>query len=225
MKRLERLTALLSQLQSRRFTRVAQLSEKFNISERTVYRDLRALEEAGVPLGFEHGQGYYVLDRHFLPPLAFTHEEARSFVFVEELARKYTDPELFRHFSSALEKIKNKLRDQQLTDVEEVQHRVKAYIDDDYTPRFLSLANTACALKQVLRMHYTDYAGKKTIREIEPIGLSFYSQSWHLIAFCLLRQDFRDFSLLRVKAMVQTGKTFEPCLSLEGYIKMLQAKT
>lgn len=222
MKRLERLTALLSILQSKRFTTVDAIGKKFGISERTVYRDLKSLDDAGVPIGFEKNKGYFILDRHFLPPLAFTPEEARSFVFVEELARKYTDPEIFAHFSGALEKIKSKLRDYQLDDVENLQANVKAYIDDDFTPKYLHLADRACHQKEVLLLTYRDNQGKESSREVEPIGLTFYSQSWHLIAYCRLRKDFRDFVLSRVQHLETTGELFSPRISLEGYIKNLQ---
>ncbi len=225
MKRLERLTSLLSQLQSRRYSPVSRLAESFNISERTVYRDLKSLEAAGVPISFEKDQGYYILDRHFLPPLAFTPAEARAFVFAGALAQKYTDHETFAHFSSALEKIRAALRDYQLEDVEELQNNVKAYIDEKYSPRHLATADRACRDKQLLELEYVDNQGRSSHREVEPIGLSFYSQNWHLIAYCRLRQDFRDFVLSRVVDLKVTTQNFTPRLSLDGYIQKIQKET
>lgn len=223
MKRLERLTALLSYLQSRSFTKITEIEQKFQVSERTVFRDIRALEEAGVPIGFEKDKGYFVADRHFLPPLALSLEEAKSLIFVEQLAKKYTDATTFEQFSSVLEKIKNKLKDYQLQDVEHLQTKVKAYISETDTPRYLSMAEDACSQKTVLEIHYQDSQGTETYRKIEPIGITFYGQSWHLIAFCRLRNNYRDFSLARVLKLNTTPEKFtETRLNLNEYIKNLQ---
>ena len=222
MKRLERLTAILSLLQAKRFTSLATIRDRFSISERTVFRDLRSLEEAGVPIGFEKDKGYFILDRHFLGPLAFTIEEAKSFIFVEQLARKYTDETTFQHFSSALEKIKNKLKDQQLDDLEELQSRISAYINPKYENQYLHFAERACKKRQVLKITYIDAKGDKTIRQIEPIGLTFYSQNWHLIAYCQLREDYRDFSLARIQNLTISNQIFQRNhLSLKEYIEQL----
>ena len=222
MRRLERLTAILSKLQSARFTRIEDLSERFEVSERTIYRDLKSLEEAGVPIGFEKDRGYFVLDRYFLPPLAFTEDEARSFIYVEELARKYTDPEIFGHFSSALTKIKSKLRDHQISEVESLEPNVKAYINKEYEPKFLAVADKACRTKEILKITYKGHSGKETTRTVEPIGLTFYSQNWHLIAYCNLRQDYRDFVLNRISKLENTGAYFEGRISLDEYIQGLK---
>jgi len=223
VKRLERLTALISYMQSRKFTKIAEIESKFRVSERTVFRDIKALEKAGVPLAHEKEKGYYVLNQYFLPPLAFTLEEAKSFIFVEQLARKYTDRETFLHFSNALEKIKNKLKANQLEDVELLQSKVKTYLDPGYSPKYLHTAAQACDQQQVLKIKYEDASGNATERLIEPIGITFYSQSWHLIAFCRLRNDYRDFSLSRIISLQPTSEIFQKQhLTLTEYIKNLE---
>lgn len=223
MKRLERLTSLLTFLQSRRYTPISLIEEKFEISERTAYRDIRALDESGVPIGFEKDKGYFILDGHFLPPLSFSREEAKSLIFVEGLARKYTDPKIFKHFSTALEKIKNKLNDHQLEDIEELQDRVQVYVNDHFTPKYLHIAEEACSKKSVLQIDYEDFMGRKTSRTIEPIGITFYSQNWHLIAFCRLREGYRDFSLGRIRKMLVLKDHFlAKRLTLNEYIQKLE---
>lgn len=223
MKRLERLTALLSHLQSRRYSRVKDLEEKFDVSERTIYRDIKALEESGVPIGYEKDNGYFILGGHFLQPLAFSIEEAKSFIFVEQLAKKYTDKHTFGYFSSALEKIKNKLKDQQLADLESLENQVRAFVNENYTPKYLHIAEQACSKRQVLKIVYEDFMKNKTERTIEPIGITFYSQSWHLIGFCRLRNDYRDFSLVRIIAIDILEDTFQASrLTLNEYIQKLE---
>ena len=223
MKRLERLTALLSYLQARRHSRMEEMVARFGVSERTLYRDLHALEEAGTPIGQEPGQGYFILGRHFLPPLAFTLEEAKSFIFVEQLAQKYLDAETHQHFASALEKIRQKLRDEELADVEALESRVSSFVHPAYLPQHLPVIERACAQKQVLQLAYQDYEGRPSVRCIEPIGITFYSQSWHVIAFCQLRQAYRDFSLNRIQQLRPTGQHFEgPHLTLAEYVQKVE---
>ncbi|UZR96979.1 helix-turn-helix transcriptional regulator [Chondrinema litorale] len=193
MKRLERLTALLTFLQSKKFTSLKEIEAKFNVSERTVFRDLKSLEEA------------------------------KSFIFVEQLARKFTDKETFQNFSSALEKIKNKLRDQQLTDIEKLAKNVEAYINEKYLPKYLSLVEEACTKKQVLKINYCDAKGNTTERLVEPIGITFYYHNWHLIGYCRLRNNYRDFSLARVIKITNTIEHFSnEHISLTEYIRQLE---
>ncbi|NER12031.1 WYL domain-containing protein [Leptobacterium flavescens] len=223
MKRLERLTALLSFLQSRRYAGVRELEEKFGVSERTIYRDLRSLDESGVPISFEKDKGYFIVDKYFLPPLAFTLDEAKSFIFMERLAEKYTDKEVFGHFSSALEKIKNKLKHYQLEDIELLESNIGTYIDSNYTPKYIHLTEQAISNKKVLNISYKDIRGNRTERTVEPIGMTFYSQTWHLIAYCRLREDYRDFALSRITAISLSNEYItEKRLSLSEYIKKLE---
>jgi predicted DNA-binding transcriptional regulator YafY len=222
VKRLERLTSLLSFLQSKRFIGIQDIETRFQVSERTIYRDIRSLQEAGVPISYEKNKGYFILDRYYLPPLAFTIEEAKSFIFVEQVAKKYIDDEIFKEFSSALEKIKNKLRTYQLDGIETIEPNVKAYINPNFTPRFLKLIEEACSHKKVMQIKYKDIMGNPSEREVEPIGITFYSQVWHLIAYCRLRNDYRDFSLSRIIEISETNETMtEKRLNLSEYIQKI----
>ncbi|MEM7371755.1 MAG: YafY family protein [Bacteroidota bacterium] len=224
MKRIERLTAIVAYLQSRRYTSIEDLQDKFEVSERTLYRDLRSLETAGTPIAFEKDRGYYIVGGHFLPPMTFTLEEAKSFIFVEQLARKYIDPETFERFSSALLKIKHKLKESQLESWEQLEEKVGVYIGKEESARFMPLAEQACTHRHVLRMQYRDIMGRPSERKIEPIGITFYSQTWHVIAWCQLRKAYRDFSLARVEDLQPTSEIFgEGHLSLAEYIQQLQA--
>ncbi len=72
MNRIDRLTAILIQLQGKRIVKAQDISDRFDISLRTVYRDVRALMEAGVPIGSEAGTGYYIVDGYHLPPSCST---------------------------------------------------------------------------------------------------------------------------------------------------------
>ncbi|HKI47047.1 MAG TPA: HTH domain-containing protein [Balneolales bacterium] len=106
MNRIDRLTAILIQLQSRRVVRARDIAERFGISLRTVYRDIRALEEAGVPLFSEAGVGYSIMEGYRLPPVMFTRDEATAFLMAGKLVEKLTDPSTITSYQSAMYKVK-----------------------------------------------------------------------------------------------------------------------
>src|ERR1700720_1726919 len=110
MNRLDRLTAILIQLQSKRVVTAQEIAERFNVSLRTVYRDIRTLEEGGIPLTGEAGVGYSIMDGYRLPPVMFTKEEATAFLTAEKLIEKLTDPLSDENYKSAMYKIRSVLR-------------------------------------------------------------------------------------------------------------------
>ncbi|WP_373399285.1 HTH domain-containing protein [Algoriphagus halophilus] len=113
MNRIDRLTAILTHLQSKRTIRAVELAERFGVSLRTIYRDVRALEETGVPIIGEAGQGYSLVEGYRLPPVMFTKQEALAFVVAEKLLEKSMDEENSRFYKEALYKIKAILKSEE----------------------------------------------------------------------------------------------------------------
>src|SRR5690606_28337624 len=109
-KRFDRIVAIFIQLQSKRVVKAHELAERFQVSLRTIYRDIRSLEASGVPIFSEAGIGYSLMEGYRLPPVRFTREEAGSFVAAEKLMQKFTDKTLGAYFESALFKVKSVLR-------------------------------------------------------------------------------------------------------------------
>jgi len=107
--RLDRLTAILIHLQTKRVVWTQELADRFGINLRTVYRDICSLEEAGVPIGAEAGIGYVLTDYH-LPPVMFTNAEASSLTFGAKLIESWGDKSVQTAFKSALYKIKSVLK-------------------------------------------------------------------------------------------------------------------
>jgi len=105
MNRIDRLTAILIQLQTKRWITSTEIAARYEISQRTVYRDIRALEEAGVPIGSEAGKGYFLVDGYRLPPVMFTREEAGALLIAEKLVNKLTDRSVKKNFDSAIDKM------------------------------------------------------------------------------------------------------------------------
>ena len=113
LKRFDRIVAILIQLQSRRIVKAQDLADRFQVSLRTIYRDIRTLEASGVPIASEAGVGYSIMEGYRLPPVMFTREEASSFVAAEKLMQNYTDKTLGSYHESAMVKIKSVLRGSQ----------------------------------------------------------------------------------------------------------------
>ena len=134
MNRFDRITAILVQLHTRRVVKAQDLAERFEISLRTVYRDMRSLEEAGVPIVGEAGIGYSLMEGYKLPPVLFSKEEALALVTAEKMVDKFTDDATQRNYRSALYKIKAVLRVQEKDLLERVEDSILVLEDSGTSP-------------------------------------------------------------------------------------------
>ena len=228
MNRLNRLTAILTQLQSKRHITAEEIANRFEISLRTVYRDIRALEEAGVPLTGETGKGYSLVEGYRLPPVMFDEKEAYSLLLAEKVIEKFTDREISLRFQSALIKIKSVLKDRQKTALNHLDEQVVYYNRDMNTPDNKGLAIqgilTSLSDFRVLQFNYTTFLKEEiTSRAVEPVGMYFSKENWYLIAYCKLREDYRTFRIDRIRDLQVTEKKFttnHP--SLKSYLKKME---
>jgi predicted DNA-binding transcriptional regulator YafY len=225
MNRIDRLTAILIQLQTKRVVKAEEIASRFEISLRTVYRDVKALMEAGVPIGSEAGKGYFIVDGYHLPPVMFTQAEASSLVLAGKLVEKMTDKSIRHEFESALFKIQSVLHDPEKDRLESLQSHIEVWHkpreEKDFPDHYLSDIQKAVVDKEVLRLQYfSSYNEELTKREVEPIGLYYYGEAWHLIAWCRLRNGYRDFRADRIKELKHTGSVFDSpnLFTLKEYI-------
>ena len=214
MNRIDRLNAILIQLQSKRIVKAQEIADRFEISLRTVYRDIRALEEGGVPIGAEAGIGYYLMENYHLPPVMFTSEEASALLFGEKLIEKMSDEKVKKDFCSALYKIKAILKPGEKDYLEKLHEKVAVFnmnaMSERFSQLYLNEIQNALVNKQVLEIEYeTKYNDQAECRCVEPIGLCNYSSRWHLFAWCRLREDYRDFRLDRIVSLRTTTETFK----------------
>jgi predicted DNA-binding transcriptional regulator YafY len=214
MNRIDRISAILIQLQSRRVVKASDIAERFGISLRTVYRDVRSLEEAGIPVIGEAGVGYSLVDGYRLPPIMFTREEATAFLTAEKFVEKMTDASTAAQHKSAMYKVRAILKTAEKdllesmdASIEVLKSQTQRRINnnDHLQPILGAIAN-----KKVLYIDYmAGYSQEKTKREVEPVGIFYLNGYWHLIAFCRMRQDYRDFRADRIRSLAETEHTFE----------------
>ncbi|MBS1503585.1 MAG: YafY family transcriptional regulator [Bacteroidetes bacterium] len=225
MNRIDRISAILIHLQSRRVVKAGDIAERFNISLRTVYRDIKTLEEAGIPLIGEAGIGYSIMDGYRLPPVMFTREEATAFLTAEKLMEKLTDPSSDENYKSAMYKIRSVLRMAEKDFLDNIDGHIEVFKSRRVQGKSLDLNPLQIILKgigerNVLSIHYfAMHSQEKTERHIEPVGVFYQDNYWHLIAWCRLRQDYRDFRLDRISNIALTGEHFRTLHpSLNEYI-------
>ena len=213
MNRIDRVTAILIQLQSAKIVKAQDIADRFNISLRTVYRDIRTLEEAGVPLIGEAGVGYSIMEGYRLPPVMFTMQEATAFLTAEKLIEKITDTSTVENYKSAMYKVRAVLRTTEKDFLEKADQHIQvvrrqtlSVIPDNLIQTILK----SISERKIIKMRYNaKYSEENTERHIEPVGISFINNRWHLIAFCLLRKDYRDFRIDRIEQLQMTEEVYK----------------
>ena len=215
MNRFNRVTAIFIQLQSRKIVRAKDIADRFNISIRTVYRDIQTLAEAGVPIGSEAGIGYYLIDGYRLPPVMFSKEEVTAFLTAEKLIEKFTDNSIDLNFKSGMMKIRAILRNTEKELLESIEENIevirrKPFLDNSGNTNGIQLLIESISERKSLNIRYhTFYSNEIKDRNIEPIGIFFSGNYWHTIAFCELRKDYRDFRLDRILNISKTDRIFK----------------
>lgn len=231
MNRIDRLSAILIQLQSRRLVKAQDIADRFSISLRTVYRDVHALEEAGVPVIGEAGSGYRLMDGYKLPPVMFNQDEASAMLTAAKLVQSKTDASISRHYTSALDKIKAVLRHSEKVHIEEIDQHIAVMNHPAivYEPRedlHLHPLLKAIGKSLVIEIDYTSLEKKETTkRKIEPVGIYYLGSHWYLIAFCRLRNDYRNFRTDQIDKLVLTEETFSKTHpSLQSFISQTSSE-
>ena len=214
MNRFDRITSILIHLQSRRVVTAQDMADRFAVSLRTIYRDIRTLEEAGVPILSEVGVGYSIMDGYRLPPVMFSREEATSFVASEKLMEKFTDHTTRTYYQSAIYKIKSVLRDSEKEilsrlenhiEIHPSQHSFNTSINDTLDVLFKTIAT-----QNAVEIKYRAFSPDElTERTIEPVGLFYENNYWYVVGYCHLRKDYRHFRTDRMEGIKLTDTAYK----------------
>lgn len=225
--RLARLTAIITQLQSKKIVTTRAIAEKYHISIRTVYRDIKTLQKSGIPIYTQEGRGYSIMEGYRLPPVMFTEEEANALITAEQIIAKNKDQSLVDQYHNAIEKIKAVLENSQKDKSELLSERIqiRTNLKNEQTSNFLISIQTAITNFQIIAINYLSLQGKQTQRNIEPFALYHTQGNWILIAFCRLRNEFRGFRLDCIQQLITTTDFFEPHkITLEEYFQESRKK-
>jgi len=219
-KRISRLTAILTQFQTKRMVTASELAAKFSVSVRTIYRDIRALEQAGIPIFTEEGKGYSLMEHYRLPPVMFTENQANALILAEQLVLKNKDASFITDYLEAIEKIKAVLKHtvKDKANLLSDRTRFSQIINGERNSNNLSDLQFALTNFFLVNIEYTNESGNTTNRLIEPFALLSTQENWLLVAWCRLRHEFRYFRLDRIQKMEMLTEKFTPHnLTLQEY--------
>jgi len=209
MRRGDRLFRIVQLLRRRRtVVTAAQIAGKLEISERTVYRDIRDLIQAGTPIDGEAGVGYRLQPGYDLPPLMFDREEIQALVLGARIVAQFGDPALARASESILGKVAGVLPKELEPLLADTRLFVPKTRSGTRASAALAVAREALVAQRRLHVKYANEKGDETERTIRPLGLFFWGKTWTLAAWCELRIGFRNFRLDRINA-ANVGDRFE----------------
>lgn len=213
MNRTDRLYAIVEELRAvaPRPRSARWLADHFEVSVRTIERDLAALQETGVPVYAEPGRtGGYVLDiRASLPPLNVTAAESAAIALALE---GYAGP-FASEARAVLGKLLAGMPAGQAAEAEELVGRVRLMNGAKVPPRgrpVIAVIEEAVARRRVIRLSYVDKTGTESRRDVEPISLLGGQDNWYLLGWCRLRRCARAFRLDRIQRAILTGAAADP---------------
>ncbi|MDK2979761.1 MAG: hypothetical protein PWQ55_108 [Chloroflexota bacterium] len=202
--------AIIIQLQSRRIVQARDLAQRFGVSLRTIYRDMRALENAGLPITSETGRGYSLVEGYHLPPVMFTPQEIGALLLAERSAELFSDPASQASLTSALTKVKAVLKDAQKDWAATVADQMSSFdLNAGSENPDMHLLQNALHEKKALAIRYHAVDGDAVSqRTVEPVHIYFAGLHAYLVAFCQLRQDYRIFRIDHITDVQPTGADF-----------------
>jgi len=211
MNHLSRLLSILTILKSRRLVTGKELAEKFEVSVRTIYRDIRKLEGSGVPIITIEGKGYSILDGYTVAPIMFEEDEVNALVTAEHLIAQTNDESLIDVFGQTLTKIKSVFKSSLQLKGEYLKNKMLVVKERDLNARSNSLSAIQMAIVnlRVTEIVYIAQSQVETIRKVEPVAIYSVNEKWILIAWCQLRADYRNFRLDRIQNFIVLEEVFE----------------
>ncbi len=225
--RLSRLTAIITFLQTKSLVTSTELAKKFDVSIRTIYRDIRALELSGIPICTEEGKGYSLVEGFALAPVMFTETEANALITAEQLVLKNSDTSFIKNYQDALIKVKAVLRTNTKEKARILAERI-VYRNNSIQgspSHYLSIIQLALTNFTPIRITYVSQEGTSSHRVVEPFALYNTQENWVLIAWCRLRKENRSFRLDRIQDLETLTETFQQQnITMQEYFDSMRKK-
>lgn len=225
--RISRLTSILTQLQGKRLTTATELAKKYGVSVRTIYRDIRTLENSGVPVFTEEGKGYCLVEGYSLPPVTFSETEANALITAEQIIAQNKDTSLVDNYKNAIAKLKAILSSNTKDRVQILSERIQIrnLTGKEQTSNYLMEIQQAISNSTHLHIEYQSLQEEMSSRDIEPFAIYSTQENWLLIAHCCVKNDFRAFRLDRIRSLKTLVTHFKPFeMTLEDYFEMYRKK-
>ncbi|WP_367717181.1 YafY family protein [Nitratireductor sp. GISD-1A_MAKvit] len=210
MRRADRLFQIVQHLRGGRLVTARLLSERLEVSERTIYRDIADLQSTGVPIDGEAGVGYLMREGFELPPLMFTRDEIVALVAGARMVRAFGGAAMARAAEEALIKIGTVLPEPERDRLSRTEIHTPRWVVSDTDRQTIDALERAVETRDVLTLVYRDEAGRSSERDVRPLGLWFWGKVWTLVAWCELRGDFRTFRIDRIADISTSGRNFRP---------------
>ena len=202
MSQLSRLISILTMLKSKRLLTATELAEKYDVSIRTIYRDIRKLEEAGIPVYTIEGRGYSLMDNYTVAPVQFSEKQANALITAQHIVNQSKDRSFINDFNDALTKIKSVFRSS-IQEKSELLHdkiHLLNWSYEDFSSDALSEIQLAITNFNFVEINYQKENDPTiSFRKIEPCAMYSTNHKWILIAWCHLRNDMRAFRIDRIK--------------------------
>lgn len=226
MRRADRLFQIVQLVRGRRLSTGQWLAERLAVSQRTVYRDIADLQLQGVPIEGEAGVGYRMRPGYDLPPLMFTHDEAKALVAAVRLAQPRLDPGLAAAAEQALAKVIAVLPSSVRAAAESLAVYAPDAGIDAATRSRLEVLRQATDARRKVRLDYHDLNDRRTQRTLRPLGCFYWSATWTLAAWCELRHGFRNFRVDRIETLQPLDERFrdEPGKTLADLFRQENAE-
>jgi predicted DNA-binding transcriptional regulator YafY len=227
MRRADRLFQIVRLLQRKKCVTAAQLAERLEVSERTIYRDVQDLGRSGVAIEGEAGVGYRLARGFELPPLMFNHEEIEALVLGVRMVERWGDAALRASARSILDKVERVLPASEQPKLRATALFAMSSPVPEATLKNLGLLRKATNEQRKVAFSYIDQKSQGSKRVVRPLGLYFWGGVWTLGAYCELRVDFRNFRLDRIEKLRLHSERFElvPPVTLEDYVRAMTADT
>lgn len=229
MNKTDRLLAIVLELQRKGVLRAEDLAASFETSTRTIYRDIQALSEAGVPIVGATGLGYSLMEGYFLPPVSFTVEEAVALLIGTDFVEQKFDTNYGTKAQSSREKIEAILPESIRRETSRVRSTIRLLATGEaqmsgQEKEHIEVLHRAILEERKVRFHYSKNTpepdgNRHSVRSVAPYGLVLVNGSWALIAQCDLRQGLRHFRLSRMNGLTVLDDrfTFPPDFDLQAY--------
>jgi predicted DNA-binding transcriptional regulator YafY len=209
VRRADRLFQIIQLLRRQRVVTAARLAQELEVSERTIYRDLRDLMQSGTPIEGEPGVGYTLRKGYDLPPLMFDEEEIEALVLGARLVASFGDERLARASRTVLSKVESVLPKARRAKLKSIA----LFAPNPHIGRRISakLASARHAIGQRLKLsiQYERLDGESSHRVVRPLGAFFWGQVWTLATWCELREGFRNFRIDRIGELELLDQSFE----------------